>query len=75
MHVWPKVHNLSPLLYTKHVPTINVTQDVHEKRVEGELRAGPHLTQWDGGVECNAALSLKMEKIDDRWAHSSVVYN
>ena len=58
--MWPKVHNLYPLLYTKHVHTINVTQDVHEKIVEGELRAGPHLTsmRWQCGMQC----SFKPEK-------------
>ena len=52
--MWPQVHNLYPLLYTIHVPIINVIQDVHEKRVEGELHAGPHLTsmRWQCGMQC-----------------------
>ena len=58
--MWLKVHNLYPLSYTIHVPTINVIHDVHEKRVEGELRAGPHLTsmRWRCGMQC----SFKPEK-------------
>ena len=50
--MWPKVHNLYPSLYTKHVHVINVTQDVHKRRVEGELPVGPppnfnEVTMWN----------------------------
>ena len=39
-----KVYNLYPSLYTKRVYTISEIQNTHEKKVEGELRAWPHLT-------------------------------
>ena len=39
--MWPTVYNLYPSLYTKHFHTINETQNVHEKRVEGELCVWP----------------------------------
>ena len=64
--MWPKVYNLYPSLYTKRVHTINETQNVHEKRVEGELRAWPHLTsmKWRCRMQCN--LKPEKEEIDDR---------
>ena len=53
--MWPRVYNLYPSLHTKRVHTINETQNVHEKRVEGELRAWPRLTsmKWRCRMQCN----------------------
>ena len=67
-----KVYNLYPSLHTKRVYAISETQNVHEKKVEGELHAGPHLTLMQG--PCNMECNFKHEKeeIDDRRAHSSV---
>ena len=64
--MWPKVHNLYPSLYTKHVHAIYVTQDVHKKRVEGELRVWPHLTsmKWQCRMQCN--FKPEKEEMDNR---------
>ena len=62
LHMWPIVHNLYPSIYTRHVHAINVTQYVHKAKVEGELRAGPHLASMRWRCGCNATLSLKKRK-------------
>ena len=60
--MWPIVHNLYPSIYARHVPAINVIQDVHKTKVERELRAGSHLASMRWRCGCNATLSLKKEK-------------
>ena len=64
--MWPKVYNLYPSLHTKRVHIINETQNVHEKRVEGELHSGPHLTSmtWQCGMQGN--LKPEKEESNDR---------
>ena len=60
------LHNSYLSLYTKRIHTIDETENVHEKRVEGELRAWPHLTsmKWRCRMQCK--FKPEKEEIDER---------